>query len=130
MSSKSNQIGELLNTVSAAAPDVTKPLKSIGDGNMLRGVKNIFNYAMIEGERTGFTKGKRIGVAKGSAITLGVCGILYFVPKGVKFAKKKIAEKKAHDEMGEKIYTAFTEELSDSSDEGGAVDEEGENQNA
>ena len=28
MSSKSNQIGELLNTASAAAPDVTKPLKS------------------------------------------------------------------------------------------------------
>ena len=42
MSSKSNQIGELLNTASAAAPDVTKPLKSIGDGNMLDGVKNIF----------------------------------------------------------------------------------------
>lgn len=130
MSNKSNQIGELLNTVSAAAPDVTKPLKSIGDGNMLEGVKNIFDYAMTEGERTGFAKGERIGVAKGSAITLGICGILYFVPKGVKFIKNKISGKKAHDEMGEKIYTAFTEELSDSSDEGGAVDEEGENQNA
>lgn len=28
MSNKGNQIGELLNTASAAAPDVTKPLKS------------------------------------------------------------------------------------------------------
>lgn len=129
MSSKSNQIGELLNTVSAATPDVTKPLKSIGDGNMLRGVKNIFNYAMTEGERTGFAKGERIGVAKRSAITLGVCGILYFVSEGVKFVKIKISEKKAHDEMGGKIYTAFNEELSDSSDKGCAVDEEGENQN-
>ena len=130
MSNKSNQIGELLNTVSAAAPDVTKPLKSIGDGNMLEGVKNIFNYALTKGERTGLAKGERIGIVKGSAISLGVCGILYLVPKGVKFVKKRISEKKAHDEMGEKIYTAFTQELADSRDEGGTVNEEGENQDA
>ena len=130
MSSKSNQIGELLNTASAAAPDVTKPLKSIGDGNMLAGVKNIFNYALTEGEKAGLAKGERIGLAKGSAITLGVCGVLYLAPKGVKFVKKKISEKKAHDEMGEKIYTAFSEGLDGSSDEGGAIDEESENQDA
>lgn len=128
MSNKGDQIGELLKTASAAAPDVTKPLKSIGDGNMLEGVKNIFNYALTEGEKTGLAKGK-IGLAKGSVITLGVCGVLYLVPKGVKFVKKKISEKKAHDEMGEKIYTAFSGELTDSSNEGGAVDEESENQN-
>ncbi len=128
MSNKGNQIGELLNTASAAAPDVTKPLKSIGDGNMLEGVKNIFNYALTVGEKTGLAKGEKIGLAKGSAITLGICGALYLVPKGVKFVKKKIAEKKAHDEMGDKIYTAFSEELIDSSDEGGVVDEKGENQ--
>ncbi len=128
MSNKGNQIGELLKTASAAAPDVTKPLKSIGDGNMLEGVKNIFNYAMTEGEKTGLDKGKKFGLVKGSIITLGVCGVLYLVPKGVKFVKKKISEKKAHNEMGEKIYTAFSEELTESSDEGGAVDEEGENQ--
>ena len=126
MSSKINQIGKLLSTKSAAAPDVTKPLKSIGDGNMLEGVKNIFNYALTEGEKTGFTKGKKIGLAKGSAITLGVCGVLYLAPKGVKFVKQKISEKKAHDEMGEKIYTAFSEELSDSGDKRGTLDEEGE----
>ena len=98
MSNKGNQIGELLNTASAAAPDVTKPLKSIGDGNMLEGVKNIFNYALTVGEKTGLAKGEKIGLAKGSAITLGICGALYLVPKGVKFVKKKIAEKKAHDD--------------------------------
>lgn len=128
MSNKGNQIGELLDTASAAAPDVTKPLKSIGDGNMLEGVKNIFNYALTAGEKTGLAKGEKIGLAKGSAITLGICGALYLVPKGVKFIKKKIAGKKAHDEMGDKIYTAFSEELIDSSDEGGVVDEEGESQ--
>ena len=130
MSNKGKQIGELLNTASAAAPDVTKPLKSIGDGNMLEGVKNIFNYALTEGEKAGLAKGEKIGLAKCSAITLGICGALYLVPKGVKFIKKKIVEKKAHDEMGKKIYTAFSEELIDSSDEGGVVNEKGENQDA
>ena len=51
MSNKGKQIGELLNKTTAAAPDVTKPLKVIGDGNMLDGVKNIFNYALREGEK-------------------------------------------------------------------------------
>lgn len=127
MSNKGNQIGELLNTSSAAAPDVTKPLKAIGDGNMLEGVKNIFNYALVEGEKTGLTKGEKIGLAKGSAITLGVCGVLYLIPKGVKFVKKKVAERKAHDEMGEKIHVAFSEELTVSPNEGGAAVEEAEN---
>lgn len=130
MSNKGNQIGELLKTASAAAPDVTKPLKSIGDGNMLKGVKNIFNYALTEGEKTGLAKGEKIGFAKGSIITLSICGVLYLVPKGVKFVKKKISENKSHDEMGEKIYAAFSEELIDSGDEGGAIDEEGENHEA
>ena len=64
MSNKVKQIGELLNTGSAAAPDVTKSLKAIGYGNMLEGVKNIFNYALMEGEKTGLAKGEKIGLAK------------------------------------------------------------------
>lgn len=124
MSNKGSQIGELLNTASAAAPDVTKPLKAIGDGNMLDGVKNIFNYALTEGERTGIAKGEKIGLAKGSAITFGVSGALYLIPKGVKYVKKKIADRKAHDEMGEKIHAAFSEELTASPDKGGMGDEE------
>ena len=119
MSNKGKQIGELLNKASAAAPDVTKPLKAIGDGNMLDGVKNIFNYALKEGEKS--------GIVKGSAVTLGICGTLYLIPKGVKFIKQKIAEKKIHDEMGEKIYAAFNEELAASYDGGGMRDEESKN---
>lgn len=124
MSNKVKQIGELLNTGTAAAPDVTKPLKVIGDGNMLEGVKNIFKYALTEGEKSGFVKGEKIGFAKGSAITLGVCGTLYLIPKGVKFVKKKVSERKIHDEMGEKIHTALSKELAVNPDEGDTVDEE------
>ncbi len=130
MRNKGNQIGELLNAASAAAPDVTRPLKFIGDGNMLDGVKNIFNYALTEGEKTGLVKGEKKGLVKGSAITLGVCGALYLIPKGIKLVKKNIAEKKAHDEMKEKIYTAFSEELTVSYDERGAADEEVKNTEA
>lgn len=130
MSNKGNQIGELLNTASAAAPDVTKPLKVIGDGNMLEGIKNIFYYALTEGERTGLAKGEKIGLAKGSAITFGVCCALYLIPKGVKFVKEKVEERKAHDEMEEKIHAAFSEELAVSPDEGGVVVEEAENSEA
>lgn len=127
MSNKGNQIEELLSTASAAAPDVTKPLKVIGDGNMLKGVKNIFNYALTEGEKTGLAKGEKIGFVKGSAITLGVCSALYLIPKSVDFVKKKMAKRKAHDEMGEKILAAFSEELTVSPDEGGVVNEENQN---
>lgn len=130
MSNKGNQIKELLNTTSAAAPEVTNPLKVIGDGDMLKGVKNIFNYALSEGEQAGIAKGEKIGLVKGSTITIGVCGVLYLIPKGIKFIKKKVAEKKAHDEMGEKIHSAISEELNCSSDEGGKVDEESENTEA
>lgn len=130
MSVKIDQIGELLNTASAAAPDVTKPLKTIGDGNMLEGVKNIFKYALTEGEKSGLAKGEKIGFAKGSAITFGVCGTLYLIPKGVKFIKKKMNDRKSHDEMGEKIHAAFSEELKASQDAGGLGDEEIENSEA
>lgn len=119
MSNKGKQIGELLNKTTAAAPDVTKPLKVIGDGNMLDGVKNIFNYALREGEKSGFIKG--------SVITFGVCGTLYLILKGVKFIRQKVAEKKIHDEMGEKIYAAFNGELAASHDGGGMRDEENKN---
>ena len=94
MSNKGNQIGELLNTSSAAAPGVTKPLKSIGDGNMLEGVKNIFNYALTEGEKTGLAKGEKIGFAKGSAITLGVCGFCTLFLKGSNSSRRKSPRKK------------------------------------
>ena len=113
MSNKGKQNAELLNTAVAAAPDITKPLKSIGDGNMLDGVKNIFNYALAEGEKAGLATGEKRGLVKGSAITFAVCSALYFIPKGVKYVKTKAAERKAHDELGEKIHAAFSEEFAD-----------------
>lgn len=127
MSNKGKEIGELLNTAAAAAPDITKPLKSIGDGNMLNGVKNIFNYALAEGEKAGLAMGEKRGLVKGSAITFAVCGALYLIPKGVGYVKTKAAERKAHDALGEKIHAAFSEELADNLGEEDPMDEVIEN---
>lgn len=119
MSNTNNQIKKLINTPSAAAHNVTKPLKVIGDGNMLEGVKNIYNYAMTEGEKS--------GAVRGSIITFSICATLYFLPKGVKFFKKKVDERKSHNEMGEKIYVTFSKNINTIPDEGGILDEEFEN---
>lgn len=123
MSNKGKAIGELLNMAAATAPDITKPLKSIGDGNMLNGVKNIFNYALAEGEKTGRATGEKRGLVKGSAITFAFCGALYLIPKGVRYVKTKAAERRWHNAQGEKIYEAFSEELADNFGEENPMDE-------
>lgn len=113
MSNRGSQIGELLNKSSASGPDVTSALKAIagdGDKKMIDGVKNLYNYALKEGERT--------GAIKGGLLTLGVCGTTCLIAKGIGCAKQKIAEKKAHNTMGEKIHAAFSEHLVDSADDG------------
>ena len=107
MSNNSKQISELLNAATAAAPNVTKPLKAIGDGNMLMGVKNIATFMLKEGEKAGFLKG--------SAITLVACGFIYGIPKCADYIKNKKAAEAAHEKMGEKICTAFSKEPVDDS---------------
>ena len=118
MNNRYNQIKMLLNATSASAADITRPLKSIGNGNMLNGVKNISDYSHKEGVK--------IGIIEGSVITLCVCGVIYLIPKGIKYAKQKIDEKKAHDEMGNNIYTAFSEELKISTEAGDNANERAE----
>lgn len=124
MSEKSKQIIELVNTTAVAADKMTKPLKAIGDGNMLNGVKNIFNYALQEGEKSGFAKGKNVGRLEVSLVALLLLGGYHFIPKGVSYVKKRAAERKAHTEIGEKIYSAFSENSSDNSPEQLIPDEE------
>ena len=100
MNKNNEKIKELLSMDKAQAPDITNSLKIIGDGNMLKGAKTIYNYAQNEGMKEGFIKG--------SLDTIGLCII---VPKGIKKIKKKIEDKKKNEEMGEKIYNALIEDI-------------------
>ena len=103
MSKQNEQIQILLEKSKAAASEITKPLKEIGDGSMLDGVKNFYQYALNEGEKTGVIKGCLATVIIG-----GVCILGY---KGVKFIKQKHEYNKHHKQMGEDIIHALNENL-------------------
>ena len=97
-------IEQMFENSHPAAPKVTHALKKLGDGDMLNGVKNIYNYAMNEGVRKGFVKG--------SLCTLGICGTIHITkkvgPKCVKYIKNKV-NLNEHKKNGEEIYEAFIE---------------------
>lgn len=53
-----------------------------------------------------------------------------FFTKGIKFVKTKINDRTTHNKLGEKIYTAFNNELAESDVGVGEIDEECENKEA
>ncbi|MBR2024831.1 MAG: hypothetical protein IKA02_03360 [Clostridia bacterium] len=96
MSSVGKQIEDLLSAKKPSAPDMTNPLKEIGDGNMHKGISEVFKY------------GK--GTINGIFICSGAIGVLYAGYKGFQFIRKKLKE---HKERGEKILKAFNEETNE-----------------
>lgn len=105
MSEVGTEISTLLDSTVKAAPKITSPLKKIGDGDMLKGIRTIFNFAMEEG----FAKGERSGMIKGSVGTLLGVGAIYGGYQGIKKIGKYIAVKKNHQIEGEKILEALQE---------------------
>lgn len=103
MSKQSEQIQILLDKSKAAAPEITKPLKEIGGGNMLNGVKEFYEYALYEGEKSGAIKGCIATTIIGCACFIGY--------KGVKFIKRKYEYNKQQKQVGEKIIHALNENL-------------------
>lgn len=99
MSDVGEKISLLLNSSNLSASKISNPLKEIGDGNMLNGVRTIFNFATEEG----LAKGEKRGTIKGSIGTFIGIGTLYAGYTGVKYIKGRIHAKKAHLETGNKI---------------------------
>lgn len=112
MSSRKREIEEFLSTEKAAAPDITNTLKSIGDDNMLDGVRRIYEYGHDEGEKQGIIEGIFIAVVFGLS--------LFIFAKAVGFAKRKTVLAKEHKENEEKIITAFQENLVEEQHKGGS----------
>ena len=102
-----NQIMSLLSSENLAAPDVTRPLKYIGDGNMLDGLKNMCNFSYNEGMKSGVIVG---GVAASCAF-----GTVYLGHKFVKRIQFEFLKRRKQKEMGKKIQKAFKMETDDSS---------------
>ena len=103
MSKQAEQIQVLLEKSKAAAPEITNPLKVIGNGDMLEGVKKLYGHALNEGEKSGIIKG-----CVATTLIFGVCTITF---KGVKFIKRKYQNNKLLKQNGEEIIQAFNENL-------------------
>lgn len=99
MNSQYEQIQALLEKNKAAASEITNPLKVVGDGNMLNGVKKLYEHASHEGAKSGFIKG-----CAATTIFLGACAIGY---KGVQFIKRKYEYNKRQKQVGQDIIQAL-----------------------
>ena len=95
-----NQIESLLSKKSAAASKVTNPLKNIGNGNMLDGVKTIHSHGFAEGERIGFVSGEKKGAIETGLFAGGLMAAIYLLPKGYRFIKQKWNERKIKKKDG------------------------------
>lgn len=104
MSKQTEQIQVLLEKSKASAPDITNPLKVIGDGNMLDGVKKFYEHALHEGEKSGMIKG-----CVATTIIFGVCTLGF---KSAKYIKRKYQYNKHQKQVGEEIIRVFSEQSS------------------
>lgn len=92
-----NQIMNLLSSENLPAPDVTCPLKSIGDGNMLNGLRTMCSFSYNEGVKRGAIVG---GVAVSCAF------VMY---KGIKYVQSRFSKIRENKGVSEKIQNAFKE---------------------
>lgn len=103
MNSQCEQIQVLLEKNKAAASEITYPLKVIGDGNMLNGVKKLYEHALHEGTKSGFLKG-----CATATIFIGACTAGY---KGVQFIKRKYEHNKQQNQVGQDIIQTLNKNL-------------------
>lgn len=103
-----NQIESLLSKKSAAASVVTSSLKSIGNGDMLNGVKNIHRSSALKLKRA-----EKVSFVKGGVSSAALVLAVQLIPKGVKFAKRKWNERKQRKAMKEQSHVAYSKEVSD-----------------
>lgn len=109
MTQTATSIKTLLNSNKLSADRVTHPLRDIGDGNMLEGVKTVFKYAYIQGAKKYFVVG--------GLVTAAVISTAYVGYRGVKFLVSDIENKKEHKESGAKIYAVLSNNKADISKE-------------
>lgn len=116
--SATDEIFELLETTGQNAPDMTQALKVIG-GDMKSGIKKIGEFFYSQGINKGFQVGKdageKIGLLKGSVITLGLVTLVQcsFNLYGKHKEKKAL---KMQEETGREIVDAIKEAVPSAED--------------
>lgn len=99
------KINTLLNSNNLSADKVTHPLRDIGDGNMLQGIKTVYKYAYTEGAIKHFVLG--------GVVSATIIGATYAGYKGIKRIVSTLESRRQHKESGEKIYAAIIKSKSD-----------------
>lgn len=113
MNNIAEEIYDLVNTTGKSAPDMTKALKNIGDGDMQQGIKlsDFFSATAKEiGLERGLKLGEQRGWIKGSLTTLGIVSLA----AGGVYIKEKYAafkRKKALEQEGQVILAAIKETI-------------------
>ena len=114
MNNIAEEIYDLVNTTGKSAPDMTKALKNIGDGDMQQGIKKLSDFFSATAKEIGLERGLKLGEQrgwiKGSLTTLG---ILSLAAGGVYIKEKYAAfkRKKALEQEGQVILAAIKETI-------------------
>lgn len=61
MNNIAEEIYDLVNTTGKSAPDMTKALKNIGDGDMQQGIKKLSDFFSATAKEIGLERGLKLG---------------------------------------------------------------------
>ena len=79
MNNIAEEIYDLVNTTGKSAPDMTKALKNIGDGDMQQGIKKLSDFFSATAKEIGLERGLKLGEQrgwiKGLLTTLGIVSL-------------------------------------------------------
>lgn len=117
MESIATQIANILASENLSAPEMTHALKVLGDGDMLRGLKDIVIYFRKENaiaESLGLKKGRFQGVIIGLATAVACYG-LYRIFKPSKNSKADLETIESHELEGERILSVLKSSIPSSS---------------
>ena len=114
MNNIAEEIYDLVNTTGKSAPDMTKALKNIGDGDMQQGIKKLSDFFSATAKEIGLERGLKLGEQrgwiKGSLTTLAIVSLA----AGGVYIKEKYAafkRKKALEQEGQVILAAIKETI-------------------
>lgn len=113
---------ELMNVDNLNAADMTHLLSDLGGGDMLEGIKNVWDdgawTGLFLGYPAGFADGKRNGILLGAGVAAGVALAIGLCCRGI---RKRKAKKQAEEE---KLRASTAKRVCDPEEQENAREEE------